>query len=369
MTAPDPPLEDDLAPAPIDLGCDECGASLTWDPVEDALVCAHCGATRPVPRAVGEVLERPLAAAGEAQRGLGLEVRVARCGNCGARVSFAEATTSTACLFCGSPNLLDQEANRNALRPESLIPLDVGRERVRTEFQRWLGGLWFRPNALKRTREFEAVGVYVPAWTFDARVHSDWSADSGTYYWVDVPYTATENGRTVRRTRRERRTRWRPAWGDRSDVYDDLEVLASRGIDADLAERLGSFDTGALVPYRPEYLAGWHAEEYQLDLDGGWEVARERITARQRQRCADDVPGDTYRHLRVSNQLDDVRWKHVLLPVWSLTYTFRGRSYAVLVHGQSGRVVGRAPLSWVKVLLLVVAVLLGGGALAALGAR
>jgi len=68
------------------------------------------------------------------------------------------------------------------------------------------------------------------------------------------------------------------------------------------------------------------------------------------------VPGDTHRNLRVSNQLEDVRWKHVLLPVWSLTYSFRGKNYAVLVHGQSGRVVGRAPLSWVKILLLVLAV-------------
>ena len=284
MTSPDPPLEDDLAPAPVDLDCDQCGAALTWDPVADALACGHCGATRPVPRAEAEIVERPLAAAGQAQRGLGLEVRVARCGNCMARVSFAEATTSTACLFCGSPNLLDQEANRNALRPESLIPLDVGQEKVREEFLRWLGGLWFRPNALKRTRNFEALGVYVPAWTFDARVHSEWSADSGTYYWVDVSYTTTENGERVARTRRERRTRWRPAWGERDDAFDDIEVLASTGIDAGLAGRLGAFDTRELVPYQPEYLAGWHAEEYQLDLAGGGETARDRNAGVARRR-------------------------------------------------------------------------------------
>ncbi len=349
----DEPLEDDLDPVEVDLSCDECGAPLTWDPVADALSCGHCGATRVVPREEGTILERPLAEAGQAMRGLGIEVRVSRCGNCGARVSFAETSTSTQCLFCGSPSLLDQEANRNAIRPESLIPLDVGREAVRAQFIEWVSGLWFRPNALKKTRDFEAVGVYVPAWTFDADVWSDWSADSGTYYWVSVPYTTTVNGKTVTRTRRERRVRWRPAWGDRHDAYNDLVVMASHAIDVDLAQRLGDFDTGELVPYRPEFLAGWHAEEYQLDLEGGWDVARDRITEEQRRRCAGDVPGDTHRNLRVKNQLRDIRWKHVLLPVWSLTYEYGGKSYAVLVHGQTGRVAGSAPLSWTKILLLV----------------
>jgi len=48
-----------------------------------------------------------------------------------------------------------------------------------------------------------------------------------------------------------------------------------------------------------------------------------------------------------------VRWKHVFLPVWSLQYRFREKTYTVLVHGQTGRVVGKAPISWAKIALLV----------------
>jgi hypothetical protein len=49
----------------------------------------------------------------------------------------------------------------------------------------------------------------------------------------------------------------------------------------------------------------------------------------------------------------------VLLPVWSLTYRHGGQTYAVLIHGQSGRVVGDAPYSWVKIAALVAAILIG----------
>jgi DNA-directed RNA polymerase subunit RPC12/RpoP len=350
--------------------CANCGAETTWDPDADALVCGHCGEARPVPRAEGTIVERPLSAAGDAARGLGLAVRVARCGTCGARISFDSAATSRQCVYCGSSSVLEQEENRNALRPESLVPLDIGRAKAEESFRRWLRGLWFRPGALKRAQAFEAVGVYVPFWTFDCRVHSDWSADAGHYYYVMEPTWTTVNGRRVMQMRQVRKVRWVPAWGQRDDVFDDLLVHASAGQPKALVQKLGSFDTQGLVPYRPEYLAGWHAEEYQVDLEQAWAEGLARVEERQRSRCAGDVPGDTQRNLRVKNTVSDVRWKHVLLPVWSVAYRYKGKPYAVLVHGQSGHVAGQAPLSWAKILGLVLAVAallllaLGGAALA-----
>ena len=352
----------EVGPIAVDLDCDECGAHLRWDPSVDALSCEHCGSVRPVARGGETIVERPLEEAEHAARGFGLDLLVVRCGACGARVAFQESTTSTECAFCGSPQLLAPEERRNPLRPESVIPLDVDAQGVRAAFTAWVKGRWFRPNALRAVRDFEASGIYVPAWTYDARVRSEWSADSGTYYYVTVPRTVLVNGRPTTRMVRERRVRWRPASGSRQDVYDDLQVLASRGLRRDLAQELGPFDTRALVPFRPEYLAGWRAEEYQIDLLEGFEEARRRIEAEQRERCARDVPGDTHRNLRVHNQLSDVRWKHVLLPLWTLNYRFRGKVYPVVVQGHNGRVAGEAPYSWVKILLAVLALLaLAGG--------
>ena len=322
-----------------------------------------------MPRADGAIVEHPLEEAGSAARGLGLSARAVRCNNCGAIVALESSATSELCVFCGSSNVLAQEANRNALRPESLIPLDVGRKLVEANFRTWIAHRWFRPNALRRVDRFDAVGVYLPCWTFDARVHSDWSADAGYYYYVTERVSVMRNGRMVSETRQVRKVRWVPAWGQRDDVYDDVLVHASRGVSQELLEELGGYDTKALVPYRPEYLAGWRAEEYQVDLEQGWVSARATIVESQRRRCSGDVPGDTQRDLRVSNKIGDVRWKHILLPMWSLTYRFHGKSYAVLIHGQNGAVHGEAPLSWVKITLLVVAVLGVVGVIAAIAAR
>lgn len=343
--------------ARVAFDCPECGAALAWDPEADALACEHCGHRAPVPRCEDAIVESPLDAAGADASGLGVGERVARCERCGARVAFGGVETATVCPFCGSARVLPQQANRNAIRPAALIPLDVSATEVEERFRRWIAGLWFRPRALRRqARRLAATGVYVPAWTFDCEADSSWSADAGHYYFETVPVMVTVGGRRVPRTRRVRRIRWVPASGRRHDRYDDLQVIASRGVPAELASRLLPYDTSALVPYRPEFLAGWRAEEYQLDLAQGWARARERIETRQRERCAADVPGDTHRRLRVHSVLEEVRWKHVLLPLWTLTYDFRGRSYAVLVHGQNGRVVGDAPLSFAKIAALVAVV-------------
>lgn len=342
---------------------------MAWDPDADALACAHCETSVAVPRATGGIVEYELAHAGAAARGYSDDARKGRCKSCGAEVVFAGTRTSERCVFCGSPQVLEQEANRNLIRPESLIPLDVARPTVEREFRAWLKRLWFRPSALMRTRSFQASGVYVPCWTFDAHVHSDWSADAGHTYWTTETYVSVENGRPVVRTRPVQRIRWVPAWGQRDDVFDDVLVSASRAVSSTLFAKLGAFDLKGLVPYRAEYLAGWQAEEYALDLTGGWAAAQTTIERTQEGRCAGDVPGDTHRFLRVANKISGVRWKHVLVPVWSLTYVWNAKSYSVLIHGQSGRVVGDAPLSFAKIagaVLGVLALVLVGLALVAL---
>ena len=69
-----------------------------------------------------------------------------------------------------------------------------------------------------------------------------------------------------------------------------------------------------------------------------------------------DIGGDQQRVHRVESRYSDVRFKHVLLPVWISAYRFRDKTYRFLVNGQTGEVAGESPVSWQKVTWLVVAV-------------
>src|SRR5690606_25965167 len=183
----------------------------------------------------------------------------------------------------------------------------------------------------------QMTGMYVPYWVFDATVRSDWTALAGYYYYVDEAFTTTHClRRSVRRRQRVRKVRGEPAWGGRDDTYDDLLVCGSRGLPAELTQKLEPFDTHALRPYDPSFLAGWRAEEYSVELNAAWKSAIARMTETQRARCSSDVPGDTQRALHVSNRFSDERFKHVLLPIWISVYRYKDKPFRFLVNGQTG---------------------------------
>jgi len=141
-------------------------------------------------------------------------------------------------------------------------------------------------------------------------------------------------------------------------------VGASRGVTPDLLRKVEPFPTDELVPYKAGYLSGWVVERYQIDLVNAAQHARGIMDRKIEALCAQEVPGDTHRNLRVNADYTGQTFKHILVPVWLLTYTFGRRNFQVVINGYSGAIAGRYPKSWVKILLAVLAVLLVAGVIA-----
>ena len=74
--------------------------------------------------------------------------------------------------------------------------------------------------------------------------------------------------------------------------------------------------------------------------------------------CGREVPGDTFRNLQVEARYQGRTFKHVLVPVWLVSYTYGARSFQVVANGYTGAMAGEQPYSWVKITLAVLAVLL-----------
>ena len=52
-------------------------------------------------------------------------------------------------------------------------------------------------------------------------------------------------------------------------------------------------------------------------------------------------------------------FKHILAPIWLLTYHFGSRSFQAVMNGVTGTIQGEYPKSWVKLTLLGIAILIG----------
>jgi hypothetical protein len=339
--------------------CPACGGEAQWNPAKQRLVCPFCGTESPAKLETRQsdtvIVEHDLVAAlrniPDEARGWQASKTTVQCQSCRAISVFDPDKIGQRCEFCGSTELVPYSDVKDAFRPESLLPLKIAESQARDLIRAWYKRQWLAPNKLNAWALTDTVkGVYLPYWTFDANAFARWTADSGTYYY------------TMSNGKRERHVRWTPASGELSHVFDDDLVPASLGVNARWLRAIEPFPTTAgLIPYDAGYLSGWTVERYQIDLVAAAARSREQMESALRQLCASQVPGDTYRNLEVQSTYSDQRFKHILVPVWLMTYTYGKTSYQVVVNGVTGHMAGGRPWSWVKITLLIIVILIIAG--------
>ncbi len=331
--------------------CGSCGGLLNFDPHSGKLKCPYCGAEQAVPDSAQAAVEEHSFESFLSRvktQSWGLKLASIQCKSCGAVTQTNDCVSAMNCPFCDHPMVLDDSRlEADAIRPESVLPFAVDPDRLAEGLRAWIRRHWFAPSDLKKYWQKGKIrSIYLPYWTFDARTHTQWTAEAGHYYYV------RENNQQVRKVR------WEPARGERDDFFDDELLCASQGLAPALLRQIEPFPTKELKPYRSEYLAGHLCERYALGPKEAWRGAQERIYAKLRTYCAGDVPGDTQRNLQIHPTFSDIKIKHTLLPVYIGHYHYKGKDFPFYANGQTGKIGGKTPISWVKVLLVILGILL-----------
>lgn len=344
--------------------CPACGAQAEWDPASQKLRCPFCGTESPyhVDHNQGTVVELDLVKAlrelPDDERGWQTERRSVQCQSCRAVMVFDPARVGQNCEFCGSPALVDYQEIRAPIRPQGVLPFRIDVSRVRDDIRRWWKSRWFAPGRLAIAALVDTIkSLYIPYWTFDAKVHCPWTAEAGYYYYVNVPGRDSK-GRPV--MRQERRVRWEPAAGVVDTAFDDEAVPGTQGLPLDLLKTIEPFPTQEVVKYDTAFLSGHVVEHYQVVLLDAAQRSLEQMHAKLVALCSQQVPGDTQRNLQIAPEYSDRTFKHVLVPIWLLTYDYRAKPYQVIVNGYTGAIAGRRPYSGWKIAFGVLLALLIG---------
>ena len=127
--------------------------------------------------------------------------------------------------------------------------------------------------------------------------------------------------------------------------------------------------TSELVPYNAGFLSGWVVERYQIDLVTAAKMSRDRMDREMQALCAAQVPGDTHRNLDVEDDYSGQTFKHILVPIWLVSYHYGTQNYQVVINGYTGRIAGKYPKSWVKILFAVLTALTACGFFALLASH
>jgi Zn finger protein HypA/HybF involved in hydrogenase expression len=297
----------------LNFDCPKCGGTLHFNPGIVGLQCLHCGYLEPIRDERVKPQDTPLGATLASDQGYrrAIAQRVLRCEQCGALTIFPPAQISMICPYCDSGVFATAPEDARLITPQILLPTRLDANIVRQEVKKWLSKDIFAPGDWAQASVQKLAPLYIPLWLISAAIRFN-----------------DPNGPSL--------------LGKRDFLYIDWVIPGVPHLSAQHIRALKPFNWKELVEFNPEYLARWPTTHYEVSLERASRTActeiREATRARLPWRVFDS--GSFYCQ----------SYKLVLFPVWITSLRYKGKSYRLLVNGQTGKVAGDRPLSWVRLI-------------------
>ncbi len=335
--------------------CENCGSEMTYSPETNSLYCEACDSTKNIEVEEFEIIERDLFKTLEKFEENTIEINEDSiinevvCQSCGARSIFNGQVFADKCVYCGSAYVLSVDVD-NYIRPEYIIPFSIEKTLADEKIVTWAKSQFYMNSKFKKNIQNDGLyGVYISYWTFDIDTVTPYKAQRGDYYYVTV--RNSKGG-----TSRQRRTRWRNVSGTYKEWFDDLLVPAVNNKIPSIYEQSEKFDTSVVLPYDEQYITGFLAMKYEVELEAAWEIGKGICKDKIESKIKREIGGDEVRNLRMSPDFSDITFKHVLLPLWLCGYTYKDKIYTFIVNGQNGSVTGKYPLDALRITLTIIAI-------------
>jgi len=308
--------------------CLNCKAGLEFNPPTQKWKCSYC---------FSEFTRAELDEAQKIQDNLDEEMPELdsyHCTSCGAELITDQTTSATFCLYCKNPTIIKSRFT-GRFKPKYLIPFRLTKEQAVELYKKWISKRLFAPSEFKHKEEMEKVtGVYAPFWLFDCKA-SGTIEGQGTRVrsWVqgDYRYTETKYFRVVRQGSAE---------------YSKVPVDASKKLDDELMQMIEPYNYEDLTDFSMQYMSGFLAEKYDVESDEAKSAARKRVVKYTEDMLKETISGySSYRDTSKNITLQEAQENYALLPVYLLVNKYKGKDHLFIVNGQTGKVVGDAPIS------------------------
>ena len=107
-----------------------------------------------------------------------------------------------------------------------------------------------------------------------------------------------------------------------------------------------------MVDFQPEYLSGFQGEKYNMISEDVEFRAHYKMSESAETLLKQSIGG----YARLINRNEEIRVgaqqaRYVLLPVWKYIYKYKEEMYPFYINGQTGKIIGKVPISTTKVLV------------------
>ncbi|HIV73457.1 MAG TPA: TFIIB-type zinc ribbon-containing protein [Candidatus Pseudogracilibacillus intestinigallinarum] len=310
--------------------CPNCGDDMTYDTESGSLSCSSCGHQENIETYDDAYIEQVFAD--------DEEVKEYHCENCGAIVITDADTTATSCSFCEAAVVLGDRLT-GKLAPKKVIPFKINKQQAQEAFVKWCRKGILTPRGFMTANRIENItGMYVPFWIYDINSKVEFRGTGTkvrTYSRGDYIYTETKY----------------------YDIYRKLDLYYSR-VPADASEKMADDIMDKLEPYhyndletfKTPYLVGYLAEKYNYDDKDLFPRVKGRVRKFAQTYTKSTMPG--YATITTKNEdinTKNLRAQYALFPVWMVYYNLDKQQHTFAMNGQTGKVVGKPPISKRKV--------------------
>lgn len=299
--------------------CRNCGGNMVYEPGREAMYCPHC-----------ESLD---------SEDIIRDNSMMQCANCGAPIAADPYISAGRCEHCGSYIVFDERVEGN-YEPHLILPFKQSKEMAAAALNQEFNKRIFTPSGFLSEKSLEELkGIYVPFWLYDYQAHYDFAAQ-GTKVrsWVsgDVEYVETSYYDIIRQMEAD---------------FDRVPVDASFAMDDGEMDLMEPYAYQALEGFDPKYMSGFFGEIYNQDAAELEGRAQAKVRNASEQLLQESIGGyQSIQPRRKSLNLTGDGVHYALMPVWMYRYQYRGNTYRFHVNGQTGKVVGKTPVSRSKVL-------------------
>lgn len=300
--------------------CKNCGGNTVYSPERQKMYCPYCDSEDSDEKKT------------ESQS-------LYNCINCGGQISVSDFTSASQCPYCGNYIIFDERVS-GKYEPRLMIPFVFGKDRVKKIMKDRFKKCVFAPGDFLSEVKLDTMsGMYVPFWAYDYHAKCRYDGEGNkvrTWISGEKEYTETSVYRISR---------------DVEMDFKRIPVDASEAMPDDTMDLMEPYDYGALQAFKENYMSGFFAEMYNTD-----DTANEPRAGAKAKRDAETVLSNSisgYTAMKSIHgkevSLNRTETNYALLPVWIYNYKYKGENYRFHINGQTGKIVGKAPVSKGKV--------------------
>lgn len=322
--------------------CEGCGGLLFFDPETQGLKCEYCESISHF-KNESSIKVFKQAYSNELSYKEDKDAKhIYECDNCHTKMANCQDKPITRCVSCGSKDL--KEIQGNGVHPMAVIPFKISKQKASECFRAWLSSRKFAPNNLKKMAKLQKLsGFYTPVYSFDLTAVTEYSA-VGVNTWKD------SKGEEHRSTKRVSDT-------EVTD-YCDYLISATNSVESDTLANFDGYETSGVVGYSSEYLLGFSGVGTDHDVHVGYHILKDRMDKEEYRRIKNNLRRrfDDVENLRTNTTIKNVLTCYYYAPMWANHYKYKNKDYHCYINGQTGKVCGKSPKSFWKILALVLGI-------------